>query len=98
MNWTEFWDLIFFALGGQVFFLLLKLKTAYPQIDFSWNVFLQKNWVPSLVSFWSILLAVLLISSSDFLSDKIDNFEIVFIGWSGSDFLKNMFKKKNGKI
>ena len=94
MNWTEFWSLIFFALGGQIFFVLLKLKTAFARKDFTWTTFTQKNWMSILASFWGIIMAILLVASSEFLSDKIDNFEAVFIGWSGADFLKNMFKKK----
>lgn len=98
MDWKEFFELTFFALAGQVFYLLLKLKTACTLKEFTWTRFVEKNWAPTLASFWSIALVALLVASSDFLSDKIDNFEAVFIGWSGADFLKNLFKRKNGTI
>ena len=80
---------------GLVFFYLLKFKTAYmTKSGFSIGSFLVKNWVSALVSVWAILIIIGLTSSSEFLSEKIDNFEAVFIGWSGTDFLKGLLKKR----
>jgi len=97
MNWGEFISLIFWALAGLIFHYLTKLNNAYRRKDFNTGVFVHRNWIPALVSFWAIIIVIALVSTNSYLSDKFDSFEAVFLGWSGSSFLKNLLKRHETK-
>jgi len=97
MNWGEFISLIFWALAGLIFHYLTKLVNAYRRKDFNISIFLHRNWIPALASFWAIVIVIGLVASNSFLSDKFDSFEAVFLGWSGSSFLKNLLKRHETK-
>ena len=97
MNWNKFGILLIWAFVGFIYHVLLKLMSAYRRPDFKFSIFIHRNWIPFLTSFWAIIIVVGLSCTNEVLLAKIDNFEAVFVGYSGSSFLKNLLKKRETK-
>jgi len=100
MEWNYFIELFLWALAGFVLHVLVKMtnaKTRKP--DFALGIFLEKNLLQYLTSLIAITIVCALVAFAEFSvpafpgSENIA-FMMVFVGYSGASFLKNLLKKK----
>jgi len=90
-------ELTGWAMAGLVFHLLTKLMNAYRIKNFNVGIFVHRNWIPFLTSFWAIIIVMGLVCVNDPMVAHMDSFKAVFIGYSGSSFLKNLLKRHENK-
>lgn len=93
MNWTTFGIDYLWMLGGLLFHILLKFANAHDKPNYSWNIFIHKNWTSWILGiFAGSLMVILLVTRQEDLGWYGFVLSLLF-GYSGSSLLKNLLKR-----